>query len=395
MPRITDVLIQSLNSISAQYAERIGEPSHLLDKIREHDELGSLRIVPFTPGTNLPQKTMIAVDGARTSQKLAIGDLLVVGATVGEAADSIHQFGDEDSVPADAYATIIPHSSENDNIEQSLMAMMELRLLDGTKADVKIIDGSYLGNVATILFGLFGKSKFSTDLLLDFHNDDEDGCLRGAINTLIFPPRHRESDIVALTKSDSSFEFSKRVFGEDPGALRISDRILASRLLQGGEMFAPRALIAPRQIINKLASIKNIDTHVKDFPRARREVLRELFTGKEHQMRKLDNSENEELSVLWTTYFKPSHWSSNAPALRIEFPHYCTPTSSASDRARELISYIDQDMTTEEFLEPWCQYEADRRAKDVSVGTDIVKYHLTANVDDPHMALGLLRGYRS
>jgi hypothetical protein len=393
MASIPHLLQDQFADILSNYNRDVLEPSKDIDKYRADLGERHTHFFPFQTGADLASKNMVAVDGGRTTQKLAGGDLIIVGATLGESPYCRSNYPSKEAIPAEAYGGIVPHTSENQKVEESMMAALELRVLDGASADIKIIDGAYLGNTTTLLYGLTGPA-LTARTLLNYERERGDGCLARALDTLLLPKRNPEpgeTDIVAVVKSDSSFEFARRALGPDTP---LSDRIFASRLLKPGEFLNPRPLISSRRIIN---AYKNIDfaRQIKQVGKKNTELFHQLVDGRDQLLRNLDNSKDESLSVLWTTYFKPSHWTDFSPVIRIEFAHHQTMAKDAIQRARELISYLDQDIRSVATLEPMSQYSADRNAKDVSIATDMVKNMLIANAGTMRDALGLVRGYRT
>lgn len=389
MPSITTILQQQLPDIVKNFTESIIEPSHKIEQFRENLGEHQTHYFPFTRGTDLRAKCLVAVDGGRTTQKLAGGDLIVVGATMAESPFGRIELTRE-QIPAEAYAGIVSHTSENQKAEETMMAALELRVLDRVKADMKIIDGSFLGNITTVLYGLTGPA-YTARILLNYEQQQGDGHLLSAMNSLLLPKRRPETQIVAVVKSDSSFQFSRDALGEDTS---LSDRIFAARFLKPGEYLNPRPLISSRRIINAYQKI-DFDKQAKKIGKEYASLFHELTRDKDQRLRELDNSREPEKSLLWTTYFKPSRWKDYSPVIRIEFTHPVVQGSSARDRAAELIALLDQDIQSQQTLEPMSQYNADRNAKDVSLATDMIKSMLAQSVGSARDAVSLLRGYRT
>lgn len=389
MPSITTILQQQMPDILRHFSESIAEPSHKIEQYREQLGARQTYYFPFERGTGLRNKCVVAIDGGRTTQKLAGGDLIVVGATLAESPLGRVELTKE-KLPAEAYAGIVAHTAENQKVEETMMAALELRIFEKAAADMKIIDGSYLGNTTTALYGLTGPA-YTARILLDYEQKQADGRLLKAIEALLLPKRVPDTDVVAVVKSDSSFEFSRQALGEDT---QISDRIFASRFLRPSEFLNPRPLISSRRIINQLAK-GGFDAQAKKIGKDYAELFHDLVRGKEQLLRAMDNSKEVEKSLLWTTYFKPSRWSEFSPVIRIEFAHHVSSQVSAVDRAHQLIATLDQDIQSGNFLEPMSQFNADRNAKDVSLATDMIRSLLVSNAGSMRDAVSLLRGYRT
>lgn len=394
MTSISELLLGDISSIASTYAANVTEPSHALSKLGEELREDKKFIRTFSQGSDIGEKTLIAVDGGRVTQKLAGGDLIIVGATVGEGYSSKQLFETEDDFPAEAFAAIYPHASHNEKLAGAIMSTLELRLFEKTKADVKIIDGAYIVNATSVLSALTSTESKISDLVLEMNNFDEDGLLHGALESILHPRREEKKDYVAVVKSDSSFEYSKQIFGKaNPMSSQISDRMLASRILRSGELLEPRETDSNLVVLDALGKFER-ENKIKDSSNPK--LLRSILSGKLGILNRLGAKANRtEEHILQTTYFKPTNWSDYAPAVKIQFMFFKEYGGTALDRAKELISLIDQDIMQENILEPWCQYSADRRAKDVSLGSDLIKNYLIANARTQHESMGLLRNYRT
>lgn len=395
MTSITDLLLGNVDNITSTYVVNIAEPSKALLNLREDLLKKGHTVHKFDRQSSIEDKTLIAVDGGRVTDKLAGGDLIVVGATAGEGYRSKQLFASDEEIPAEAYSAIIPHTSQNQNVESGIMAALELRIFQKTEADMKIIDGAYLGNASQVLFSLISNDPATSNIILGLNNGDEDGLLRKALNTILYPDRNLK-DYVAVAKSDSSFVFSKKILGEsNPLSKKVSDRILANRILQRGELLQPRNLASNNNLITSLNRFVKTDYRKHS---THPELLHELIHDKAGLLTRLD-AQNTEEGILWTTYFKPTAWSDYSPAIKVEFVYYPVANTSISEgalqRAREVVSLIDQDILDEAILEPWCQYAADRLAKNVSAGANLIKSYLLESAETPHEIDGLLKGYRS
>lgn len=187
--------------------------------------------------------------------------------------------------------------------------------------------------------------------------------------------------------------------------------------------------------------------HVKDLPREVAEerenflktftnqLLIEAYNTPDNQLPYEDRDISERLSLLnhsdghawiWGTYFMPTNFSSKHRALRIEFARdtvdfdaevhnrdtiydeeewgetniNVNPDSSAFapaviPKAQKMVALIDQDLVTPEIFEPWSQYVADRKAKDVSQLKTIIINSLIHSTDNSRILAGILRGYRT
>lgn len=289
-----------------------------------------------------------------------------------------------DNYIAEAYATVVSHTSKMESeFAGRMMSALELRVLAQAKTDYQIIDGAYLGNVSELLFALASENEPLIDTILSYNKD---GLIEEAMQKVLYPPRDNSSGLLAVSKSDSSFVYSKQLLGEtNELSSLVSDRNLASFLLQPGEFFAPRRLETNG------ALVKTLDVKGKTLS----DKVKPLTNGKVGLLRRMGTLDKTEEGILWTTYFKPTRWTAGDRAVKIEFVYYSDTTETVEQHARHLVQIVDDDILNNTILEPWSQYLADRRAKEVSLGIDIVKNHLLNSVENSAEAQGLLRGYRT
>lgn len=393
MASISDIVLRDIESISQAYALNITEPSrilqHLAQDIRDEGELIQTfdRIAPIT------DRSLVAVDGGNASEQLAGGDLIVAGATIGEGLHSKTLYENPDDYPTEVFSSIVPHTSSNDRLEKSIRAALELRVLQSTPADLKIIDGAYVGNVSAVLYALLDREPAVSNGLLELNWFDTDGLLKESMSNLLYPSRKNTSNIIAVPKSDSSRVYANKLLDAYNVQLNLTDRILASKLLKPGEFFTPRNIDSNPALISTLT--KNLK--LPDFAEksSNRKMLVTMLQDKAGLLTRLGLAPTEE-GLLWTTYFKPTAWSEYSKVIKIEFVFYANETKQTPiERARELIQIIDQDIVDEAVLEPWAQYMADRGAKGVSDAINIVKNYLLSSVESASELSGLIRGYRT
>jgi len=379
---IAEGILGHLDQLGEDYARVVHGPNKLLDaKEQELREQGSF-IYEFTPAHVLEDKTLVAVDGGRASQQLSGGDLIAAGATLADGVNSKPKYGGEPI--SEAYATIVPHTSDTEtSYGARIMAALELRILDQAQTDYTIIDGAYLGNTSEVLFGLLSKNADALAQLLHFNKD---GKLNNAMLKVLSPRHDNSSGIVAVPKSDSSFVQSKEIFGDTDLARQISDRKLASHMLAAGEFTQPRPLETNPVLI------RDLQTKTRDL----KSEVRAIIDGKLDLLKDMGGQwdvtyENR----LFTSYFKPSGWSKADRALKIEFVYYYDKNVTLLDHARNIIQAINDDTVDNSLMEPYSQYIADVRAKEVGIGIDIAKQALLNKVSSMEEANGILRNYRT
>ncbi len=392
MPSISSILSDGIEGIIDDYNTHSGALSKVAPELREK-LLTEENILTFSRG-DLTHKSLVAIDGGRLKEDMAGGDLIVVGATAGEGHSTVTLY-DDDTVPAEAYASVLPHRTSNEKLAAGIMSALELRLLEKANADVQIIDGAYINNVSQIIYTIIENNDETVDSFFKAINYDEDHLLRNSMLKVLNPERDYSRTLIALPKSDTAHIYSNAYMeGHDLLQGLVSDRILASRMLHPGEMFMPRNIESNNALIQKLER-----KTFKRYTGEHQELYDSMLEMKLEYLRKLSLKATEE-GILWATYFKPNVGTPQSKALKIEFPYYMENSDGLGNErlirhARKLIGMVDADMIDGYVIEPWSQYMADIRAKDVSAAKEIIKNYLIATTEDSYDLAGLLRNYRT
>lgn len=394
MASITDIALGNIAGISEEYARNISEPSRVLKHIAETIRTDGTLIRSFEPKELDPNLSLVAIDGGNASEKLSGGDLIVAGATLGEGMKSKRLYSSEEEIPSEVFSTIISHTSGNDKIEKSIRALLELRILAETKADIRIIDGAYLGNISAILYALLDKEAKVSNAILEYGLYDSDGLLAKAMKEILYPSKTKDNLIIAVPKSDSSVSYiNHELASYGLKDLGITDRIFASRVLKPGEFFEPRNIQSNPGLVSSLTKTVGYENFGEKS--SDRVSLMKLVNDKAGLLRRLGLEPTEE-GLLWATYFKPTVWNDHSPVIKIEFLYHANENSATpAEKARELIQIVDQDIVDESIQEPWSQFYADKGAKQVSVALNILKNHILDNVSSVSEAAGMLKGYRT
>lgn len=393
MGPFTEIVLRDIDRISDSYATNITEPSRLLERVsdilREENKL----IVPFESAVLPEGASLAAIDGGNGHEKLAGGDLIVAGAALGEGAFSSKKYSDSD-FPSDVFVSVLPHTSSNEDAEKTIRALLELQILAECGTDYRIIDGDYLGNVSNVLYGLNHRDPKVVNLLLGLIVSDFDGRLDKAFGDILIDPDMSEwNGIIAVPKSDSSSFYVRNHLSEyNLGEHGFTDRLFASRVLNPGEFLLPRVLESNQALISSLEKSFKSPNYLKDI--SDRQSLNKILKDKPEALRRLGSGSGE-YGILWTTYFKPSAWDKFSGVLKVEFVHPPNSSMSLLDHTKFVVQIVDQDILDKNVLEPWSQFHADRRAKDVSNVLTIVKNHLLQSTDSVSDAMGLIRKYRT
>lgn len=395
MPRITDLLVQRLDAISSNYFSNVAEPAHKILNMREDLLSGDSPLIrSFNPLSSLGGVSLSCVDGGSLLQQLSGGDLLVTAATLGEGYTSEQVYFDDDLVPSEVFSEVLPHRQSNNELLSAVRAMLEMKVLRSSETNWRIIDGAYLGNVSTFLFSLIKDGGDVREGVLSSADYDFDGLVNEAIVEILTVDGSVDNKIVAVPKSDSSTVFTQHVFKDDVGfGFKMTDRVLSGVVLHPGEYFHPRVLKSNNMLIERLSRLnESSDFITKSNSSA---ALWRLLEGKAELLKDLDVSpEDNSKGKLYATYFKPSRFSTSAPSLKVEFNHV-EGYGSLTERVEEVVALVDADIVDESIMEPWSQYFADVRAKEVSVGADMIKNHLMSTVTTSYELSGLTRNYRT
>ena len=388
---ISSIILENIDNIIRDHHTNASVFAKIVPELRE-SLLDSGDIVNFDSIDRF-DGTLAAVDGGRASEDLSGGDLMIVGAAIGEGHSTNPLYTEEDDAPVEAWGKVLPHKSNNKDIVADVMYAMELRVLHKVSADVKIIDGAYIANVSHILFALAGSNYVDSeriDTLFSAIDCDSDGILREAFRDILYPSKENLSPIISLPKSDSDNVYSKKFLKNHPHLINvISDRMLAGRLLYPGEMLFPRNIHSNPALISKLERLDK-SKYTGDHP----QLYGELVDEKAGLLTRLDNQRTE-LGILWATYFKPNVFNAQSKSLKIEFPYYKSGNNDVLEHIKQKIAIVDSDVIDGYILEPWCQYSADEKAKDVSTAINIAKNSLISTVEDSYEMAGLLRSYRT
>lgn len=395
MSSVFELALQRIDTLTGSFITNIVEPSKMLQHVAGIVREDGTWVHSFASNTILPHGFSLgAVDGGNASEKLSAGDLIISAATFAEGRLPHVYSADGADIPTEVYSSIMPHFSSNDKIERAMRALLELRVLVQAKTSMRIIDGSYLGNIANVLYALIDPdSRVSNEVLNWEVFEKADGLLEEAFHLLLHPVRGSDNWVVGVPKSDSSTAYVDKILtGLNVEAQGVADRMLAGVVLKPGEFLTPRNVESVPGLISTLDKTLKMDNFgKKSFDKP---SLLKFVNDKAGLLRRLGLDATEE-GLMWTTYFKPSSWEEFSPVVRVEFLFYPNEGVDILDRCREIVSVLDQDFVGPTILEPWSQYMVDREAKGVSQALTVTKEYLLSQSDDPRSVMGLVRGYRT
>lgn len=331
-------------------------------------ESGDIRPYPAAPA-RMPD-SMCAIDGARVNERMYAGDLLTAVATSADARSCATKYSPDSAV----WAAFMRHDNGVEKVSEAAMASLELAVAVRAPHQMRIIDGSFVTPMIGLRQGLFVHGDVQTAVARVLTEWD-------AVSNLATLMEQAPGRVLALAKSDSSTHY---VHKHNVADLRISDRFLATQLLQPGEMFSSMPLKA---LIGQKVDEQS-DRTPGDVSRVSR-ALGEVF---EH----LSSLARQDL--IRTTYFKPHTNAGAGTVLRFEYA--LTADQLADDKAvaAEYAAIINQDVYAPHMLEPFCQYTVDRQAKQISDGTQMLRERMMQMLPDDKAASYralLATGYRS
>lgn len=382
-PDPSALLMAALAKKAPELAQRVDAEFAPLLAAREglREELlasGDIIKLPATP-TNPPQ-SMCAIDGARVTEQMYAADLLVA---VAAAADARHT-PVKLSVTPSVWADIIRHQDGVDAIVQTAMGAQELNVAARAPHEIRILDGSFVTPIIALRQGLFAKTPEIRDKVADLLLGE--WAPIDALGSLIDAT---PGSVLALAKSDSATVYARRYAGTHR-TLGMSDRFLATQILEPGEMLMPRAL-------GELAG-QQVDEPNEGSAKVKRAA--ESLRGQVDRLKALAGA-----GAARTTYFKPTlpagiSSMGTGSVLRVEFlldPNDCSDETAARIGA-EAAAIISSDVSAPHLLEPFSQWMVDRYAKAISGGTKTLRERMIAMLpDDRAMSYKklLASGYRT
>lgn len=373
---LPQALVERLVAGSEELGQKVAE---LLEKIgnlragareRLHGE-GLLRRLDEFPPTSLP--TVCGVDGASGVEALVGHDLVVA---VGVAVEGLTPPDERRYWPEPHFSYFLgaePHRGENRLLSRALMVAFELGQAANAPHDVVLLDGSFVTPISALHQALSrGEEALGPaggaplfDKLLETVSQAVRHYHR------IVSARRTDKIWLAVPKYTSKREIGSRLNLE----VNLSDRALASLLLQPGEFLGPVPLERPSDPSwsGYYLSDRHLDTEARELKKDLEETLR------------------DGIRVL---YFRAT--LSN-PALRIEVPRTVAENEYRLSAALQALRWQS---SVPGLLEPQPLYYADRMAKSLSVALPALRGVLTYEVlrsypGDVSDVSFVLHGYRT
>ena len=320
------------------------------------------------------QLTLGAVDGGYVVDQLYAADRLVVCALVAEGMRTIRT----GAIHHATWTQVLAHQADLDRLASAIMTCLELSLLQGIGYEVRIFDGSHQTPVIALNSALSSANPrvraFTARIV------EETGAVE-ALRLLCHDTSGAQ--IVGLPKADSSTEFSdkyRRDYGFDLPP--VTDRVLATEVLERGEMLKPRK----PQNWHRL----HIFSRRRGDDDADQESDPEVSTLVSQVAGKLDDAieplrhSAEAGHGIGITYLKP-HRSDTC--VKIEYK-----ASAGIDHGTWLASVMSAEVPGPHMQEPYGQFVADLWAKNISTAAEALaaatRYKMADQRWQPYLALG-------
>lgn len=405
MSSIFEKISEQLEQLEEQFEENISAPGRNLEKIRETLASEGMISSFAANSSGVSDGWLAAIDGGTAIEKLSTGDLIMAGSTIAGGSYREPFFSESEDL-TEVWFAIKPHTNSNEELLSVARAVQEVRIFArsapaGNVNGVRVIDGAWLGNVSTVLYGFL--SKDNSLELLSMNNYDSDGFLAKGLEELLTVDSNNRLTAVALTKSDSDRSYvskwSNPKEGEfiiDPDDARnYTDRFVTSYVLKPGEFVQPRNVMYNENLYKRLL---DADTHLERSLSGARDRKRMAEALRDYNQLMKDMNDNNK---LWTTYFKPSEFTEYSKSLKIEFVFDGNGLTgkdlieAVTNHARLAIETVNSDIHSSSVLEPMCQYNVDRQAKEVSGAMRLALNHLSSRVSEDDALRNLVRGYRT
>ena len=316
-------------------------------------QLGLIKKLPDL--TNMPTKSVAAVDGSLVTRQLASFDLNAAAAL---AVDGIGFESDEPS----SWHEIAIHTTKplpsGQEITYALMFCMEYEVAHKVERDLVMLDGAFSTGMVAISIA-WQSSKDLKDTLSEVFK-----C-RWTESTMGIVPELLDSDnVISVPKRSSLNEFVTQTKLFDNREVNTNGRSTASLILEAGEYAGPFKL----------------ETHSFHFDST------EFYSNYITDLCK-------QYSGIRVLYYKPKDWTH---ALRIELP---PGIANDHKRTAESLEIIRMQTVNPAIMEPYPLYVADRFVKSLNKGVDAlldsVKTKIIAESEEPDLVFGMLNSYRT
>lgn len=323
------------------------------------------------------QLTLGAVDGGSVVDQLYAADRLVVCALVAEGMHTIRTGEIHHSV----WTQVLAHQTDLDRLASAVMTCLELSLLRGIGYQVRIFDGSHQTPVIALNSALSSANPRVRAMTAQIV--EETGAV-GALRLLCHDAEGAR--IVALPKADSSTEFRdkyKREYAFDLPP--VTDRVLATEVLERGEMLKPRKPENWRRLHIFSRHRTGEDAEQEPDPRVT-EHVRQVAEKLDAAIEPLRHC-GEEGRGVGITYLKPH---STDTCIKVEYK-----ASAGIGHGTWLAGVLSAEVPGPHMQEPYAQFVADLWAKNISTAAEALAAATLHKMSDQRWQPYLALGYRT
>ena len=358
---LPDVMVQALlersSDVSKALTDRVNELAEQQRSLRERADAEGIIIKLPDSVPDLDGKTVVAVDGSATVERMAGTDVYAAAAVRVSGYGAAVDAKPEKSKVSMHQVEGLAHGAR---INQALMVMHECKLILESPADLVLVDGTIFTMILNVGIGLEEADDkhdpLSLALKCHWFGDrcDAEG-LRDAIPSLLVAKRI--ASIPKRSTAANEFESFTAIFKGEYA--NMSGIATANLILKAGEYTKPLDLPTPR-----------------------------LFRGNAPMSSQYRSDLNVLLEELQVVYFRPHEWS---PAYRIEFAPRVVLDEGLLQRQ---LALIRKQCVNPAMREPFPLYLADRFVRSLPKGmaavVAAVRGEVTAQSGNVDLAFNVL-----
>jgi hypothetical protein len=364
-------VLRDADRMAADTAALLEPLSQQRDRIRSALAAGEQIVtVPEPP----EQVTLGAVDGGYVVDQLYAADRLVICALVAEGMRTIRT----GEIHHATWTQVMAHQTDLDRLASAVMTCLELSLLQGITYQARIFDGSHQTPVIALNSALSSANPRVRAITARIVKETR------AVEAL--QKLCHDTDgarIVGLPKADTSTEFCakyRRDYGFDLPP--VTDRVLATEVLERGEMLKPRKPENWHRLHIFSRRPRDDDAEQEPDP-AVSEQVREVADELNEAIEPLRHC-SEAGRGIGITYLKP-HRSDTC--VKIEYK-----ASAGIDHGTWLAGVLSAEVPGPHMQEPYGQFVADLWAKNISAAAEALAAATMHKMSDrrwhPYLALG-------
>ena len=321
--------------------------------------------------------TLGAVDGGSVIDQLYAADRLVVCALVAEGMYTIRT----GEIPHSVWTQVLAHQADLDRLASAVMTCLELSLLRKVGYQVRILDGSHSTPVIALNLALSSANPRVRAMTAEIVAQTE------AVEALRLLCHDTEgARIVGLPKADSSTDFRdkyKRDYAFDLPP--VTDRVLATEVLERGEMLKPRKPENWQSL--HITSRRDTGEDAEQEPDSRvardvRQVAEQLNDAIEPLRRGREAGHG-----IGITYLKPH---SSDTCVKVEYK-----ASAGIGHGAWLAGVLSAEVPGPHMQEPYGQFVADLWAKNVATAATALAAATLHKMSDQRWEPYLALGYRT